>query len=165
MIHSFSLLTFITLSVFSFGQAEPELISVDPATIQPLPHVISVEEFQKNYRGCTIPISTLSPSSCCAPIVRKVEESEDQALDITDPELAGLTASPNPTKGYLSVSIPPNLIGREIQIIDMTGRFVGGPVPITGTSVNLNIEGESGVYLLSIRTEKTVITERILLDK
>lgn len=155
----------MALSVFSFSQVETELISVDPATIQPLPQVISVEEFQKNYRGCTIPISTLSPSSCCATIVRKVEKSEDEALDITDPELSGLMASPNPTKGYLTVSVSPNLIGREIQIIDMTGRFVGGPVPITGTTVNLNIEGESGVYLLSIRTEKSMITERILLDK
>ena len=164
MTHSFSLIAFLVLSVFSFGQVDSEKISIDPATITPLPQVISAEEFRNNYRGCTVPSYAISPSSCCATVIRKVEKSEE-ALDITDPELAGMSAAPNPSKGYLSVSVPAKLIGYEIQIIDMSGRIVGNPVPITATTVNLNIEGGAGVYLIIIRTEDDIITERILLDK
>lgn len=103
--------------------------------------------------------------NCSGPVKISEKVEQEDALDITDPELSGLMASPNPTKGYLSVSIPPNLIGFEIQVIDMTGRFVGNSVPITGERVDLNIEGESGVYLIYIQTDTEIITERILLDK
>ena len=87
------------------------------------------------------------------------------SLDITDPDIDGdsLVVKPNPTKGHLSISVPANLIGREIRVIDMTGRFVGNPIPITGTTESLTIEGESGMYLLLIETEEKVITQRIQL--
>lgn len=142
-------LTFILASFSGFAQNEQPV-----ATELPL--------IPRAYYGCCIPEVQHQLSSCQV-VVQKEGEDQD-VLDITDPELSGLVASPNPTKGYLSVSIPPSLIGYEIQVIDMTGRFVGSPVLITGTTENLTIDGESGVYLISIRTEKELITERILLD-
>jgi hypothetical protein len=149
MIKSIVLLASIIFGSFiSFGQSELTVPLID---------------IQSNYRGCCRPVVQRPPSSCCAVEIRKEEKSEE-VLDITDPEISGLVASPNPTKGNLSVSVPPSLIGYQITVLDMTGRFVGNPIPIKGTTENLTIEGESGVYLIVIRTEKQVIKERILLD-
>ena len=130
---------------------------------------IQLEAVRSSYRGCCSPV-VLSPARCTPrsiiyteQVIQGTEESKE-VLDITDPEISLLGASPNPTKGRLSVSVAPSLIGYEIQVFDMTGRFVGSPIPITGTSEEFTIEGKSGVYLIVVRTEKEVITERILLD-
>lgn len=147
---SIVLLASILLTGFSsFGQTEYAipLIDLDRSVV---------------IRGCCSRVVP-RPSGCTSVEIRNEEKSEE-VLDITDPEISGLAASPNPTKGHLSVSVPASLIGYEITIIDMTGRFIGNPIPITGTTENLTIEGESGVYLLVIRTENKVIKERILLD-
>ena len=93
------------------------------------------------------------------------EETEESLLDITDPELSGLMAQPNPTKGMISVIVPSNMIGLNIQVHDMMGRVVGNPMLIESTTQELTIEGENGVYLITIVTEKEILTERILLDK
>ena len=116
----------------------------------------------------------VSPRSCCSnymPVPSSVEAdilketSEESLLDITDPELSGLMAQPNPTKGMISVIVPSNMIGLNIQVHDMMGRVVGNPILIESTSQELTIEGENGVYLITIVTEKEILTERILLDK
>jgi hypothetical protein len=125
---------------------------------------VPIIDLQSSYRGCCVPIVQRPVSSCCAAVVMQKEEKCEEVLDITDPETSGLMASPNPTKGRLSVSVPPNLIGYEIHVFDMTGRFVGVPIPIAGTTEEFTIEGKSGVYLIVVRTEKEVIKERILLD-
>lgn len=121
-------------------------------------------DIRSSYHGCCFPAVQVAPSSCCATIIRKEDQSE-ASLKITDPELDGPTVSPNPTKGELTITVPPALVGHEIRIIDMTGRIVGNPVPIRGAVENIFLEGKPGIYLLTIRTEKQVITERILLDK
>lgn len=92
------------------------------------------------------------------------ENLAEEILDITDPELSGLTASPNPTRGMISVLVPANLIGWTIQIHDMKGRSVGQPIPILNTSQEVTIEGESGLYLLTIVTDIGILTERIVLE-
>lgn len=114
--------------------------------------------------GQTEVIQPLEKPETAANLEVNSEELEGTILDITDPELNGLMASPNPTKGYLSVSIPPNLVGHEIRIMDMTGRFIGKSLPITSENVELMIDGDPGIYFISIQTEKEIITERILLD-
>lgn len=130
-------------------------------------------DLQSSYRGCCSPV-VLRPAGCSRgvkstptiyteQVVQRVQRSEE-VLDITDPEMSSLTASPNPTKGRLTVSVPSNLIGYEIVIVDMTGRFVGEPIPITGTTEDFTIAGESGAYLLVIQTEKELIKERIILN-
>ncbi|MFK7784097.1 MAG: T9SS type A sorting domain-containing protein [Crocinitomicaceae bacterium] len=134
----------------SFGQTEVQLTEVSNSDVRAegvLPTVIqSVGIFDRQ--------SIIDQS-----------EQLSGSLDITDPEMGdGLVVSPNPTKGNLSVSVPADLIGREIRIIDMTGRFVGNPIPIVGTTEKLTITGESGMYLLVIQAEERVITERIQLD-
>lgn len=150
MTKSFILIASIILTSFSsFGQVEPtvELISI-----------------QNSYLGCCVPVTRYYQSSGCSPqVIRKIEKSQE-SLDITDPELDGFGASPNPTKGFLTIAVPPSLIGLELQVMDMTGRFVGSPVPITGTIEHLTIEGESGIYLISVRTDTEIITKRILLQ-
>lgn len=149
MTKSFILLASILLCGTSvFGQVEQAATPID---------------ISKHYYGCTKPVSKSAPTFYTEQVVQRVPRSEE-ALDITDPVLSGLVASPNPTKGHLNVSVPPSFIGYEIFIIDMRGRFVGSPIPITGTTANVNIEGESGVYILSIKTEEKVFTERIMLN-
>ena len=153
MTKSYALLSILIVSVFAaFGQTE------DVVTYQ-------IPTINRDYvvRGCCSP-ARINPSSCTAMDTNKLEKT-DPILDITDPELSGLTASPNPTKGIINVVVPANFIGFEIQIIDMTGRFVGAPIPITDPSVQLNLECEAGIYLITIRTVKAIITERIFLDK
>lgn len=152
MTKSFILLASIILTSFSsFCQIE-----------QTVP-VRSISSIQSSYRGCCTPVYKYAPARCTPLPVVKIEKSED-VLEITDPELDGLGASPNPTRGFLTISVPASLIGYELQVIDMTGRFVGNAVPITGGIEHLTIEGESGVYLISIRTETEIITKRILLQ-
>lgn len=117
-----------------------------------------------SYRGCTVPVR-MDPALIYTPqVIQHVETSKD-VLDITDPEMSTISAAPNPTRGAISVTVSPALIGHEIQVIDMTGRVVGAPVQITGVTENIMLEGKSGVYLISIKTDRQVITERILLNK
>lgn len=152
MTKSYTLITIFVLSVFAaFAQTEGAV-------------TYQIPTINRDFvvRGCC-PSVRIAPSSCSAMDIHKVEK-EETVLDITDPELSGLTASPNPTKGMINVEVPANLIGFEIQIMDMTGRFVGSPITITDPSVQLNLEGEAGIYLITIRTEKAIITERIFLD-
>ena len=114
-------------------------------------------------RGSTTPTVIQSTSEFDKDITIN-ESSQEGSLDITDPEIDGLVVSPNPTKGHLSVSVPADYIGLEIRVVDMTGRFVGNSIPIVRTTESFSIEGESGMYLLMIRTRERVITERIQLN-
>ena len=159
MTKSFILLASIILTSFSsFGQIQ----QLAEKSVEPEIPVLLIP--RNSYRGCCVPIEQYYQSTGCSPkVIRKVEETQE-SLDITDPELAGFGASPNPTKGHLTISVPPSLFGYELQVMDMTGRFVGNAVPITGAIEHLNIEGESGIYLISIRTETNLITKRILLQ-
>lgn len=157
MKYSFALSAALTLTSFlGFSQEET---------------TVNIEHVRSAYRGCTVPVDHLRPTSCSAPI-RMIEspsnfeetENSSELLDITDPEMIDFAAAPNPSKGFLMVTVPPVLIGREITVYDMTGRQVGFPVQITGVSQPISIEGETGVYLISIQTEKQVLTKRILHD-
>lgn len=143
----------LTLALFSFS-----FISLGQTEIE------SVE-----LSNCIMRIQSTTPTVIQSTGDKDVTIVQSQqntgVLDITDPDIDGdgLVAKPNPTKGHLSVSVPANLIGREIVVIDMTGRFVGNPIPIQGTTESFTIDGESGMYLLVIETEDKVITERIQL--
>lgn len=142
--------SFILSAFLSFGQNEQTPVR-------------SIEGISNSYRGCCAPVRSYAPARCTPVYIPKVEKIEKSA-DITDPELSGFTASPNPTKGNLVIDVPASLIGQEMQIFDMTGRTVGKAIPITNSIEHLTLEGESGIYLISIKTEGKIITERILLQ-
>lgn len=116
-----------------------------------------------SYRGCCSNYVILAPSA--EDLDMNKDKSGEILLDITDPELSSnLSASPNPTRGMISVVVPANMIGMTIQVCDMTGRIVGEPIPIQTTTQQLTIEGESGMYLIMIQTDKEILTERVLLE-
>lgn len=117
----------------------------------------------------------ISPRSCCSNYMLVPssvqtdilkEASDESLLDITDPELSssGLTPSPNPTKGMISVVIPANKIGLSIRVLDMAGRMVGEPVLIQSTTQELTIEGENGMYFILVESEKEILTARVVLE-
>ena len=147
----FSLSFFLSFTTFlSFGQTDLGTIDYQHLTV----------------RGCTPRVSYIQATQKVdnIGIVSESEQQNSGSLDITDPEMANLSARPNPSKGPISIEVPASLIGFEIHVYDMSGRRVGNPVPITATTENMTLEGESGIYLIVIRTEKHVYTERILLD-
>jgi len=146
----FTLASILVCSGFiSIGQTDLEVTQLPNRAIQ----------------GCTyIPTVIQSTGGFDKEVTISQSEQNLGSLDITDPEIDGLVAKPNPTKGPISIKVPPTMIGQQIQVYDMTGRLVANPTPITMTSVDLTIEGEPGIYLIMIKTEKNVITERILLE-
>lgn len=101
--------------------------------------------------------------SCCQSNQQLEKKTKDG--DITDPELSGITTYPNPTRGDIALKLPEDLIGHDILVMDMSGRLVGEPTPITGQTETITIEGETGVYLIVVRTEAHVFTSRVLLEK
>jgi Secretion system C-terminal sorting domain len=150
MKYSFALISACILSIgSSFGQTET--ISTCEREI-----LISPRSCCSNYR--------IVPSGAEIDILQ--DNSSESLLDITDPELSssGLTPSPNPTKGMISVVIPANKIGLTIRVLDMAGRMVGEPILIQSTTQELTIEGESGIYLIVVESEKEILTARVVLE-
>lgn len=162
MTKSFLILVLITQAAFtSYGQTEkmeaPEIKveKIMQKSTDVLP--IRVGDLKLDYNTLEL------VQSCCQPVQVQGKSKDD--TDITDPELSGITTFPNPTRGDVSLKLSANLIGQEIQIIDMTGRVVAEPKRITSQTESLTIEGEAGVYLILVRTESETITSRIILDK
>ena len=141
-------LIFTCSGFFSFGQTK--------LAVTQIPIIDS-------YRGCSPPINYIKPNVIEVDKEIQFDENAD-LLDITDPNEEELLVRPNPSKGHISVAVPSSWIGFEIQVYDMAGRRIGNPVPITATVENFTLEGESGIYLVVIRTETNVFTKRILLD-
>ena len=150
MKYSFVLISIVILSISSaFGQSET--LSTCERDF-----LISPRSCCSNY----MPV----PSSMDADLLK--ETSDESLLDITDPELSssGLTPSPNPTKGMISVVIPANKIGLTIRVLDMAGRMVGEPILIQSTTQELTIEGENGMYLIVVESDQELLTARVVLE-
>ncbi len=95
-------------------------------------------------------------------------EVEDYTINVIDPtsidELTemGIKIYPNPTKGLLNIILPENTDNTQIIITDVTGKIVYQD-NILGTEVKINLDVESGVYLIQFNfNEKTVISTIIV---
>jgi hypothetical protein len=70
--------------------------------------------------------------------------------------------APNPTNGFLTVSIPNETEGLICSIIDINGRFISGQ-KLLGTKISIDLSHyQRGIYFLSIENIEGSVTRKII---
>jgi uncharacterized repeat protein (TIGR01451 family) len=71
---------------------------------------------------------------------------------------------PNPTGGFITISIPANCNAEKISIDDITGRIIKG-IPITQTK-NIDLSGlPGGIYYINIMTKDGIVSKKLIVSK
>ncbi len=94
-----------------------------------------------------------------------IEITFTSCLSIDETIVGGFVVYPNPASDYISIKTEFYLAGSEVFISDMTGRIVA-IFEINNQSAEINIASiPSGIYSISIETDKIVLNELITIQR
>lgn len=76
---------------------------------------------------------------------------------------AGIRVFPNPSKGGLTITLPPTGFNR-VRILDVSGKIISTEKIRSGNmTVTTKLSGPAGVYLVQVSGQKGTVVERVLL--
>lgn len=106
----------------------------------------------------TVSLSAGSPDGCMAAATRTILVESDLVSVSDAPLEAGLRIFPNPASDVLHIEWEAEAF--ELQIFDLQGRKITGRT-LTGHQTQVSLDGlSSGLYFVSLRTDKGVVTAR-----
>jgi hypothetical protein len=76
------------------------------------------------------------------------------ALSIAEEVQSNLTAYPNPTTGDISIDLGQTYNQSDVKVLNMLGQVVFTQTYSSASQINLNIDGNPGMYILEINTEE-----------
>jgi hypothetical protein len=80
-------------------------------------------------------------------------------------QISKASISPNPAQNMVKVSLNSNELIKNIQLFDVTGKLILNQNNINKSSTNLYVSDlNSGLYIVVIKTNKTVITKRLVVQ-
>ncbi len=79
-------------------------------------------------------------------------------VNVNQPELVAVNVYPNPARDYVNITSGGMI--RNLVITDITGKVVYNDI-INDTQVRLNNQFRSGIYIVSIQTDKGVIVRKL----
>ena len=117
-----------------------------------------------NFNGET-DFSWVKVPDCGAPVWRITEEFQtnqqylinlvgEEVLGLEDHFLSEVMSYPNPTFGNFTIKLNKNYSTIEAQIINILGQNIGSSRYTNRDTLNLKIEGKSGVYFIKINTSE-----------
>ena len=78
-------------------------------------------------------------------------------------QITKASLSPNPAQDKVEISLNSDELIKDIQLFDVTGKLILNQNNINKSSTNLYVSDlNSGLYIVSIKTNKTMITKRLL---
>ncbi|MBK8505144.1 MAG: T9SS type A sorting domain-containing protein [Saprospiraceae bacterium] len=86
------------------------------------------------------------------------------AVTLLDRSVVSLSVSPNPSYGLLTLQSNPDFEMKSVRILDVTGKTVLNRPAVNASKVQIEHNHlTSGTYLVEIRFEKGIVTEKVLL--
>lgn len=80
-------------------------------------------------------------------------------------QISKASISPNPAQNMVKVSLNSDELIKNIQLFDVTGKLILNQNNINKSSTNLYVSDlNSGLYIVVIKTNKTVITKRLVIQ-
>jgi hypothetical protein len=76
------------------------------------------------------------------------------ALSIHEEVQSNLTAFPNPTSGAITIDLGQSFNSTYVRVLNMLGQTVFNQTYFGTSQINLNIDGNPGMYILEVNTEK-----------
>ena len=80
-------------------------------------------------------------------------------------QITKASISPNPAQDMVKVSLSSDKLIKNIQLFDVTGKLILNQNNIDKNSTNLYVSDlNSGLYIVSIKTNETMITKRLVVQ-
>jgi len=77
---------------------------------------------------------------------------------------SGLEIFPNPATDHVVIRLPEGFQGVNVQIMDVSGRSIGAPIPLHAKEQSIDLTGfATGTYLFQFSSEKGTKTERVVI--
>jgi len=111
-----------------------------------------------NFNGTTASYAIISSNGTCA------DTSDCFLYDVTG--VGELTKNqlgvyPNPSNGMFSINVPEN--AEKINVYAMNGELVASWIPTTTGEIQVNLSNLSGVFMIHVQTQTTVLSEKLVL--
>ena len=92
----------------------------------------------------------------------RVYQQSPLSLDSTD-QITTAKMYPNPARNKVEISLNSNKLVKDIEVFDVTGKMILSQNNINQNNTALNISDlVSGLYIVAIKTNSTVITKRLI---
>ena len=82
--------------------------------------------------------------------------------DLQTQEEIKFTLYPNPSTGNFVIELPSTVGEVLVEVIDLYGRLVLSQEFVNTNSINLNLEAQSGAYLVKVTTSQQESTQRMI---
>lgn len=87
------------------------------------------------------------------------------ALSINEETSLGFSTYPNPTTGNISIDLGQTYNQTDVKVLNMLGQTIFNQTYLGTSQINLNVDGNPGMYILEVNTEKGATSRISVLKK
>ncbi len=87
---------------------------------------------------------------------------EIASSDINENNISGFNMQPNPSSGYINISLNQAVDNANLIVFSLTGKIVYEDESFTGGAINLS-DIKSGIYIVYLNTEKEIFTKKLVI--